>query len=207
MLYDDKNIFPLMKMWKWSKKIQKYFLLGLLHSTHLPSILASWQEGFHHYCHCACEHVLLSIIPNNFLFVYIDKQNYNLVKFFPHNIFSSRPNHFHCIITMLSSPSMSSMQSTMSLSSSSVLPTSPVWTPGKKSNGKKTWGNPWELFSNIPSKISKIFYVIWEDDMGKPLDYRFSIEHMIFCVTWKGEIGKPLGRSFDISSIIFDIWY
>ena len=94
MFYDDKNIFPLMKMWKWSKKIQKYFLLGLLHSTHLPSILASWQEGFHHYCHCPCEQVLLSIIPNHFLFVYLDKQNHNLVKFFPHNIFLIAPTIF-----------------------------------------------------------------------------------------------------------------
>ena len=185
MLYDDKNIFPLMKMWKWLKKIQKYFLLGLLHSTHLPSILASWQEGFHHYCHCTCEHVLLSIIPNHFLFVYLDKQNHTLVEFFPRNIFSSCPNHFHCIITVLSSPSMSSMQSTMSLSSSSIVPTSPMWTPkGKRairrrhgktlgnyfqiflqkyqkyslSSEKMTWGNPWTI-----GFLLNIWYSVWHE--------------------------------------------
>ena len=29
--------------------VTKYFSPGLLHSTNLPSLLASWQKGFHHY--------------------------------------------------------------------------------------------------------------------------------------------------------------
>ena len=30
--------------------VTKYFSPGLLHSTNLPSLLASWQKGVHHYC-------------------------------------------------------------------------------------------------------------------------------------------------------------